>query len=632
MCGFVGIFDLKSRDPVDRALLDKMNSAQVHRGPDGEGLHLEPGLGLGHRRLSILDLEAGAQPFFSEDRSVVVVYNGEIYNFRRIAQELGKRGYHFKTRCDTEVIVYAWQEWGVECLHRFRGMFAFALWDRNQEVLFIARDRMGIKPVYYTVAAGKLLVASELNPLRLSPDVSRTVDGSAVEDFFAFGYVPDPKTIFAGVHKLAPGHYICVRRGGDDPVQVKYWDVPFGEASFGGTVDAAADELWDRISEAVELRLISDVPLGAFLSGGIDSSAVVGSMAALSQSPVTTCSISFGDPQFNESKYSDQVAEQYQTDHHCEQVEPDDYSLLPKLSGIYGEPFADSSAIPTYRVCQLARKHVTVALSGDGGDENFAGYRRYKWFDFEEKFRRLIPHGPRAGLFGLLGSIYPKADWAPRIFRAKATLQAIARSSIEGYFHGVSIIDDQLRKSLFSSTFSQHLDGYRAVSVFEEHAKHFEGSDSLSLVQYLDFKTYLPGDILTKVDRASMAHSLEVRVPLLDHKLVEWIAGLPPNMKLRGGEGKYVFKKSLAGMFSDGFLNRPKMGFAVPLGSWFRGPLREVARERILSEEMLGCGIFDETTLKKILDQHAAGLRDYSAVIWALLMFGEFVRTDVAIA
>jgi asparagine synthase (glutamine-hydrolysing) len=582
--------------------------------------------------LSIIDLEAGAQPFFSEDRSVVVVYNGEIYNFQSIARELRQKGYQFRTRCDTEVIVYAWQEWGVECLHRFRGMFAFALWDRDQEVLFVARDRLGIKPVYYSVAAGKFHVASEFGPLRLSADVSREIDESAVEDFFAFGYVPDPKTILSGVHKLAPGHYMCISRGAGDPVQVKYWDVPFGEARFDGSIDAAADELTERISEAVELRLIADVPLGAFLSGGIDSSAVVGCMAELSQSPVTTCSISFGDPEFNESKYSDQVAAQFQTDHHCEQVESDDYSLLPRLSGIYGEPFADSSAIPTYRVCQLARKFVTVALSGDGGDENLAGYRRYRWFEFEEKFRRLLPQQPRAALFGLLGSIYPKADWAPRIFRAKATLQAIARSSIEGYFHGVSIIDGRLRNSLFSKEFSRRLDGYRAISVFEDHAKHFQGSDSLSLVQYLDFKTYLPGDILTKVDRASMAHSLEVRVPLLDHKLVEWIASLPPNMKLNGGDGKHVFKKSLENTFADSFLNRPKMGFAVPLGSWFRGPLREVARERILSEEMLGCGIFDETTLRRILDQHAAGLRDYSAAIWALLMFGEFARSDVAMA
>jgi asparagine synthase (glutamine-hydrolysing) len=355
-------------------------------------------------------------------------------------------------------------------------------------------------------------------------------------------------------------------------------------------------------------------------------------MSGLSDSSVKTCSISFGDPEFNESKYAGQVASQFGTDHRSEQVEHDDYSLLPRLSSVYGEPFADSSAIPTYRVCQLARKHVTVALSGDGGDENLAGYRRYRWFDFEEKFRRRIPEKLRAGVFGLLGAAYPKADWAPRIFRAKATLQAIARSSIEGYFHGVSITDEILRSSVFSMNLRERLDGYRAVSIFEEHAKQFLGDDSLSLIQYLDFKTYLPGDILTKVDRASMANSLEVRVPLLDHELVEWIATLPPDMKLRSGEGKFVFKKAPHNILAKEILYRPKMGFAVPLGSWFRGQLRDAAREGILSDEMLSSGLFDQKVLTRILDDHAAGLRDYSTIIWALLMFSQFLRTDVKIS
>lgn len=632
MCGFVGIFNLKASDAVDENLLARMNAAQVHRGPDGDGLHVEAGLGLGHRRLSIIDLEAGAQPFYSVDRSVVIVYNGEIYNFANLANELRQFGHQFRTHCDTEVIVYAWKEWGVDCLRRFRGMFAFALWDRNQQILFVARDRIGIKPVYYSVAAGTFFVASELNALRLSPDVPRKIDESAVEDYFAFGYVPDPKTILHGVHKLAPGHYMCVRRGAAAPKQIKYWDVPYGATRFTGSAEDAEEELLERLSEAVKLRMIADVPLGAFLSGGIDSSAVVASMASLSEKPITTCSISFGDPQFNESMFADQVAQQYGTDHHCEQVDADDYSLLPKLSRIYGEPFSDSSAIPTYRVCNLARKSVTVALSGDGGDENFAGYRRYRWFNFEEKFRRAIPQKIRAPLFGFAGSIYPKADWAPQIFRAKATLQAIARSSIEGYFHGVSITDEGLRASLFSKRFSRKLDGYRAVSVFEKHARQFEGEDTLSLIQYLDFKTYLPGDILTKVDRASMANSLEVRVPLLDHELVEWIAGLPPELKLRSGKGKYIFKRALQGTFSNEFLNRPKMGFAVPLGSWFRGPLSVVARKSILSAEMLDCGFFEQGMLSSILDEHVAGMRDFSTVIWALLMFSEFLRGEVTAA
>jgi asparagine synthase (glutamine-hydrolysing) len=511
-------------------------------------------------------------------------------------------------------------------------MFAFALWDKSKETLFVARDRVGIKPVYYAVSDGTFFVASEFNPIRLSPHVSAQIDIAAVEDYFAFGYVPDPKTILAGIRKLAPGHYMCVRRGITEPVPVKYWDVPFGASRFSGSMDEAADHLLEKLSESVKLRMIADVPLGAFLSGGIDSSAVVASMSGLSNSPVTTCSISFGDPDFNESKYASQVASQFGTDHHCEQVEHDDYSLLPKLSSFYGEPFADSSAIPTYRVCELARKYVTVALSGDGGDENLAGYRRYRWFDFEEKFRRQIPEKLRASVFGFLGAAYPKADWAPRIFRAKATLQAIARSSIEGYFHGVSITDEKLRSSLFSDKLLGNLDGYRAASVFEEHAKQFQGEDTLSLIQYLDFKTYLPGDILTKVDRASMAHSLEVRVPLLDHELVEWIASIGPEMKLKSGEGKFLFKKALHGILPQEILYRSKMGFAVPLGSWFRGPLRDVAREGILSEEMLDSGLFAQRTLSRVLDEHTTGARDFSPIIWALLMFSQFLRTDVAVS
>jgi asparagine synthase (glutamine-hydrolysing) len=549
-----------------------MNDSIVHRGPDGDGLYFGEGIGLAHRRLSIIDLEGGAQPIYNEDRSVVVVYNGEIYNFVSLMEELKGRGHTFRTHCDTEVIVHAWEEWGEKCVDRFRGMFVFALWDARQNLLFLARDRLGIKPLYYSISNGTLLFASELKALMQSKELDREIDESAVEEYFAFGYVPDPKTIFRNTFKLAPGHTICVSPGNESIEQKRYWDISF-EQNYEGSADEATQELLSLLGEAVQLRMIADVPLGAFLSGGVDSSAVVAMMAAASDSPVITNSISFGEKDYNESSHAERVADLYHTDHLTQAVDSDDYSLLSKLSGIYDEPFADSSAMPTYRVCELARSKVTVALSGDGGDENFAGYRRYRWFAFEEKFRRVIPGTFREPLFSGLGAIYPKADWAPRVFRAKTTLQAIGRSSIEGYFHGVSITTRAQRHLLFNQRFRGALAGYSAIEVFDGHAKKFDGDDTLSLVQYLDFKTYLPGDILTKVDRASMAHSLEVRVPVLDHKFVEWVSALPTRFKLNGREGKYIFKKALESLLPNEILYRPKMGFAVPLGKWFRGPL-----------------------------------------------------------
>jgi asparagine synthase (glutamine-hydrolysing) len=360
----------------------------------------------------------------------------------------------------------------------------------------------------------------------------------------------------------------------------------------------------------------------------VDSSAVVAMMAGLSSDPVNTCSISFGDPQFNEAKYAQEVAERYHTHHRVEQVDPDDFSLLDQLAGLYDEPYADSSALPTYRVCELARKEVIVALSGDGGDENLAGYRRYRWHAYEERMRSLLPSGIRRPLFGFLGQVYPKADWAPKIFRAKSTFEALARDTIEGYFHGVSVMHDKGRAHIFSDGFKRDLQGYHAREVLQGFAAKSPTQHPMSLVQYLDMKTYLPGDILTKVDRASMAHALEVRVPLLDHKLVEWISSLPPDFKLRGREGKYVFKKAMEPYLSDNILYRPKMGFSVPLAKWFRGPLRERVREAVLSPAMVDSGYFNPDSLRQLLDQHQAGVRDNSSPLWSLLMYDAFLRQN----
>jgi asparagine synthase (glutamine-hydrolysing) len=349
-------------------------------------------------------------------------------------------------------------------------------------------------------------------------------------------------------------------------------------------------------------------------------------MAGVSQDPVNTCSISFGDPKFNESHYAEMVANQYHTAHRVEQVDPEDFSLIDQLAGLYDEPYADSSALPTYRVCELAKKQVTVVLSGDGGDENLAGYRRYRWHTYEERMRSLLPAGLRQPLFGLLGRVYPKADWAPKIFRAKSTFEAMARDSLEGYLHSVSILSNRMRSDLFSDALKADLQGYQAVEVFRRHAAAAPTDHPLSLVQYLDMKTYLVGDILTKVDRASMAHALEVRVPILDHKLVDWMSGLSPDLKLRGREGKYLFKKALEPMLPNEILYRQKMGFAVPLASWFRGPLRDKVRRNILSQQMLDSGLFNRGYLEKMLDQHQSGVRDYSAPIWTLMMFGSFLN------
>ena len=626
MCGIVGIFDIRGRRAIDVDLLGRMNESQHHRGPDEGGLHSEPGVGLGHRRLSIIDLSSGHQPLFNEDESVVVVFNGEIYNFLELMPELQARGHRFRTRCDTEVIIHAWEEWGESCVERFRGMFAFALWDRNRQCLFLARDRLGVKPLYYAALPGdQFIFASELKALLIHPALKRELDPRAVEDYFAYGYVPEPKTIFQAAHKLPPGHTLRLSRDdGKWAEPRRYWDIPFVPLPKMTEADAA-QELIARLRESIRIRLIAEVPLGAFLSGGVDSSAVVAMMAGESADPVNTCSIAFNDPDFNEERFAAQVAERYRTRHFVDRVESDDYDLIDTLAGVYDEPYADSSALPTYRVCQLARRHVTVALSGDGGDENLAGYRRYRWHAYEERLRGLLPLGLRRPVFGVLGRVYPKADWAPRVLRAKTTFEALARDGVEGYFHGVSVLGDDLRQRLFSPTFRRGLQGYRAIEVMRQHARGAP-DHPLSRVQYLDMKTYLVGDILTKVDRASMAHALEVREPLLDHKLMEWWSGLPPDMKLRGREGKYIFKKALEPYLPRAVLYRPKMGFSVPLAAWFRGPLRERIRGAMMAPALRDSGIFNAPFLKEMVDQHQSGRRDYSAALWTVLMFEAFQR------
>jgi asparagine synthase (glutamine-hydrolysing) len=627
MCGIVGIFDMRGERAIDRQLLDRMNETQYHRGPVEGGLHIEPGLGFGHRRLSIIDLSSGQQPLFNEDNSVVVVFNGEIYNFQELMEELLKLGHTFRTHCDTEVIVHAWEQWGEQCVHRFRGMFAFVIWDRNKKTLFAARDRLGIKPFFYAIVDGLFVFGSELKALLAVPALKREIDPCAVEEYFAYGYVAEPRTIFKGAFKLSPGYMMTLRVGDTDVSPKKYWDVSF-KMHAPMSEQETEQALIVQLREAVKSHMIADVPLGGFLSGGVDSSAIVAMMAGFTNEPVNTCSIAFNDPEYDESLFANQVAAQYKTHHHTDTVDKDDYGLIDTLAHLYDEPYADSSAIPTYRVCELARKHVTVALSGDGGDENFAGYRRYRYAMAEQQVRSILPSGLRKPLFGVLGKYYPKADWAPRMFRAKTTFEALSRDLAEGYFHGVSKMTDRVRDQLFSDKFKQNLQGYRAFDVMHAHAANAPTDDPLSVIQYLDMKTWLPGDILTKVDRASMAHALEVRVPLLDHQFVEWAAGVPSSFKLKGGEGKHIFKHALKPYLSDDILYRTKKGFSIPLAAWFRGPLRARVRESVLSPTLLDTGIFNETYLRHMLDQHQSGLKDYSVSLWSVLMFEAFLRTS----
>ena len=628
MCGISGLFDLSGHRDYDRDLLLAMNQAQFHRGPDEGGDFLEPGVALGHRRLSIIDLSSGQQPMHSADGRVCVVYNGEIYNFAQLSSELRERGYQFRTRCDTEVILYAWQEWGEACVERFRGMFAFAIYDRERQCLFMARDRLGIKPLFYALVDGSTLIfGSELKVLKGHPALCRELEPQAVEDYFTLGYIPEPKTIYRNVYKLRPGHTLLLQRGKPVPEQREYWDVPFSPVQTGSEADLC-EELFERMREAVDIRLVAEVPLGAFLSGGVDSSAVVAAMAQLQDDPVNTCAIGFDVAQFDETEYARRVAERYHTNHLERVVASDDFDLLDELAQLYDEPYADSSAIPTYRVCQLARERVTVALSGDGGDENFAGYRRYRWHMNEERLRSVLPLGVRQPVFGALGRLYPKLDWAPRVFRAKTTFESLAQNSVEAYLHSVSLTSQAQRDAMFSDSLKRELQGYRAVETFNHYARRSPTDDPLSLIQYLDMKTYLVGDILTKVDRASMAHSLEVRVPLLDHKFVEWISGLPVSDKLRGQEGKYILKKAMEPHLPHDVLYRPKMGFGVPLGKWFRGPLKKRLRESLLEGGLAQTGLFNQQYLQTLVDDHQSGVREYSAPLWSLMMFQAAVAED----
>lgn len=620
MCGIAGYFDTREHRSVPEPLLRRMTDALAHRGPDGSDIYRVPGAGLGHRRLAIIDLACGAQPMATPDEQVVIVFNGEIYNFQEVRRELEAVGHRFRTNSDTEVILYAWLEYGEACVHRLRGMFAFAIYDHRTRTLFAARDRLGVKPFHYAeLPSGEIIFGSELKALLVHPRLARTLDPTAVEDYFAYGYIPDPKCVLSSVRKLPAGHTLTLRRGQPVPAPKRYWDVDF-TTRHRGKIDDLAAELTDRMREAVRLRMIADVPLGAFLSGGVDSSSVVALMAEMSAQPVNTCSIGFDVAGYDETSYAAEIAQRYATNHRTRIVDPNDFALIDRLADAYDEPFADASALPTYRVCALARETVTVALSGDGADEAMAGYRRYRLHANEEKLRGALPLAFRQRLFGTLGRAYPKLDWAPRMFRAKSTLEALGRTSEEAYFNSIAVVPDQLRGRLFSAAFRRELQGHWAGELYVETMRNAPARDPLGQAQYADIQHWLPGDILTKMDRASMAVGLEAREPLLDHELVAWAAGLPPELRIRNGQGKWLMKRAMERYVPKPLLYRPKMGFVVPISDWFRGPLADRAETLVSSSAAVETGWFDPAFLKRAAADHRAGRAEHGRLLWQLLM------------
>ncbi|HEY6433566.1 MAG TPA: asparagine synthase (glutamine-hydrolyzing), partial [Acetobacteraceae bacterium] len=584
------------------------------------------GVALGHRRLAIIDPKAGHQPMYNEDGSVAIVYNGMIYNFQDLRPELEARGHVFRTRCDTETIVHAWESWGPECLQRLNGFFALALWDRNRRELFLARDRMGKKPIYYaTLPDGRFVFGSEMAALKVVPGLSRTVSPTAVEDFFAYGYVPDPASIYREVHKLPAAHYLLLRHGEKVPEPKRYWRPEVKPRRI--TEHEAIAELSSKLTASTQSRLIADVPLGAFLSGGVDSGGVVATAARL-RDGLDTFTIGFAGAE-DETPFADMVARRYGTVQHNEAAAAIDYIDAAREQGrIFGEPFGDQSSVPTHRVSALARRHATVAISGDGGDEVFAGYRRYRWHSLVDAARGVLPAPVRRSVVGPLARLYPKLDRAPQWLRAKHTLTELSLDSAIGYYRTIARVQDERRRALFSAELDGALDGYDPSARIPALMEESGSDDPLVQAQYVDINTWLVGDILTKVDRASMANSLEVRAPLLDYELVEWGLSLPAALKLRGGTGKYVLKRALEPLLPKELLYRRKQGFAMSLGTLFRQEQYRL-RNRLDAALMLDSGLFDRGAIRRCLDEHATGQFDHSLVLWHLLVFEGFLASEI---
>ncbi len=618
MCGIFGVFGRDTSWRADLDVLHRMGCVLAHRGPDGDGMHTAGPFGMGMRRLSIIDLKTGGQPMSNEDRSVWVVFNGEIYNYRELTAGLLAKGHQFSTASDTEVLVHLYEEHGEACVERLRGMFAFAIWEQSRRTLFLARDRLGIKPLYYAETPNGCVFGSELKAVAQSPWVSREVDGRALAAYFQYGYVPDPLTILKGAAKLPPGHTLTVRDGHVDAPR-RYWD----SADFfrSATIPAheeeeAAAALWERLKDAVRSHLISDVPVGAFLSGGIDSTAVLAVMAREIGAPVKTFSVGFREESYNELPYARRVADWFGAEHHELLVGPEDLGVLEKVLRAFDEPFADASAIPTYLVSQLARAHVKVVLSGDGGDELFAGYDRY-----------IVDHRRRhlgiLGDMGLGGGLQRLSVVLPEGTPGKNYLYNLSLPRMERYLDSISMFQPRVLADLLDPAVISN--GYEAP--FEAALRAGKGLDSLSRLQDLDLRTYLPGDILTKVDRMTMAHSLESRVPLLDHQLVEFTCRLPPRLRLKSGKTKYLLKRTLRRRVPPEVLARPKQGFAVPLEAWFADRLPGFFRDMLGDQSRLASVGIRPSAVRALMDLYALRRRqDHCRQLWALVVLEQSLR------
>jgi asparagine synthase (glutamine-hydrolysing) len=625
MCGIAGVARWDGR-PIERSLLKRMADTLVHRGPDEEGLYRNraaarnefapnadshgAAIGLAHRRLSIIDLSTGQQPLSNEDGTVWIVFNGEIYGYQPLRRELMQLGHRFRTNCDTEVIVHAYEQWGTDCLRHLNGMFAFAIWDEPRQQLFMARDRLGKKPLFYCAMPNEFVFGSELKAILAHPGVAAVPDPTAIADYFKYLYVPDPKSIYQGIRKLRPAHYMVARREGIS--EHEYWDVTFAEGSADSQV--FEDRLFDVLEEAVRERMVADVPLGAFLSGGVDSSGVVALMKRQSSGPVVTCSIGFDDPLHDESGHAAAVARCLGTDHQAYEVKDDFVPTVRALPAMFDEPFADSSAIPTYFVSKMARQRVTVALSGDGGDEAFAGYEKYVKDRIQLQVGSVVPDFMLRRISSVVGG--------GGVFSRKAhtlTSQAMLTPA-RAFYASNTHVSDQMLHSLMSPQLSRTLNGYDPSEYLVGHFARCASEDPLSRMLYCDIKTYLPGDILTKVDRTSMANSLEVRAPLLDYRVIEFAATLPSALKIRWGNKKYLLKRAFSRVLPGEIFKRPKHGFTVPLDKWFRHDLVPLAQDAFAPGSEAG-ELLNLDVVRTLFNEHRSGVATHGTLLWAALMF-----------